>query len=47
MVGDEFLRWNTILSSLLILGEKLEESGFVYYDTKVNYTEGLAMFNML
>ena len=47
MVGDESPRWNTILSSLLILGEKLEELGLVYYDTKVSYAEGLAMFNTL
>ena len=34
-MGDESLRWNTLLSSLLTLGKELEELGFVYINNTV------------
>ena len=47
VVRDESPRWNTVLACLLILSEKLEEFGLIYYDTKVSYVEGIAMFNTI
>jgi len=34
-VGDESLRWNTLLDSLTLMTEKLEALGFAYYGSKV------------
>jgi hypothetical protein len=34
-VGDESLRWNTLLPSLLVLSEQLEEFSLVYANNDV------------
>jgi len=34
-VGDESRRWNTLLPSLLVLSEKLEEFGLDYVNNDV------------
>jgi hypothetical protein len=34
-VGDESRRWNTLLSRLLVLSEKLEEFGLVHVNNAV------------
>ena len=38
-MGDESLRWNTLLSSLLVLSEQLEEFGLVYVNNVVTVIE--------
>ena len=35
LVGDESLGWNTLLFSLIVLSEKLEEFGHVYVNNMV------------
>jgi hypothetical protein len=38
-VGDESRRWNTLLSSLSVLSEQLEEFGIVYVNNEVKVIE--------
>lgn len=34
-MGDESLKWNTLLDNLILMTEKLEALGFAYYGSKV------------